>query len=211
MPLRSRCTQLTPQVGRCRARSCDVIRCRPSSAVVGWCQPDANRSLFALPSPSVRRQRGRATGHAGELLRRSHAPEPQNRPLASSERQVRVLCAIVEQPSHFSVIAAAEVLECGTVGPEAVVTMLSGVPCRFIDFLRNFRAALRSRVVVTKLSRTSRSSCPSNRIHSRCELSTVRVLQQRPVESTDRPLPCRPMPCAQDCAESASQRATADR
>ena len=37
------------------------------------------------------------------------------------------------------------------------VTMTSGRPCRFINFFRNFSAALRSRVFVTTLSSTSPS------------------------------------------------------
>ena len=42
----------------------------------------------------------------GELLQRSHAPEPQHRPFASSERQVRVFGPIVEPAPHLTIVTA---------------------------------------------------------------------------------------------------------
>jgi hypothetical protein len=47
-------------------------------------------------------------------------PEPQHRSLSSSERQVRVLSAVVEPGSHLAVIAAAEFLQGSTIGPKSI-------------------------------------------------------------------------------------------
>ena len=56
----------------------------------------------------------------GELLQCSHPPEPQHRPLASSERQVGVFRSVVEPPTHLAIVTATEVLQRGTIGSQAV-------------------------------------------------------------------------------------------
>jgi hypothetical protein len=54
-----------------------------------------------------------------ELLQRSHAPEPQYRPLSWLECQVRVIASVVEPASHLAVITVAKVLVEQHLGIEA--------------------------------------------------------------------------------------------
>ncbi len=52
-----------------------------------------------------------------KLLRGSRPPEPQHRPLASSERQVRVRRRMVEAETGFQSIGSTERLQGGPMGP----------------------------------------------------------------------------------------------
>src|SRR6056297_880336 len=56
----------------------------------------------------------------GEFLQTSHAPEPEHRPLPSSERQVRVLRSVVRPASGFLPIRRTQVLQRRAVGAQLV-------------------------------------------------------------------------------------------
>ncbi len=56
----------------------------------------------------------------GELLQTSHAPEPLHGAFSSSERQVRILNAVVEPPARPLFFSSAELSERGYVGGEAI-------------------------------------------------------------------------------------------
>ena len=85
----------------------------------------------------------------GELLQCLHLSEPEHCSLASSERQVAVLSAIVEPSAHLAAVEIAKVAHCGGVGPEAVsddgfgaavalqCPLHEGESRRFVTFLRD--------------------------------------------------------------------------
>ena len=56
----------------------------------------------------------------GELLQRLHLPEPQHRPLSSSERQVAVLDPVVGPATHLLPITAAQLIHGRAVAAQAV-------------------------------------------------------------------------------------------
>lgn len=58
--------------------------------------------------------------YSRELLQRLHAPKPQHRTLSSSEREVRVFRPVVEPAPHLAIISAAQILERGAIGPQAI-------------------------------------------------------------------------------------------
>lgn len=62
-------------------------------------------------------QRG---GHRGEFLQRFHPPEPQHRPLSSSEWKMRVLDPVVHPATHLAAITVAEFAHRGGVLSESV-------------------------------------------------------------------------------------------
>ena len=76
-----------------------------------------------------------------EFLQTSHAPEPEHGSLSSSKWKVKILSPIVEPAARLLPVRVADDFHRGT--------MVCGWPYRFIDFLRNFNAALRSRRFVT--------------------------------------------------------------
>jgi hypothetical protein len=94
---------------------------------------------------------------SNEFLQGLHAPEADHCPLSSSEWLMRILGPIVEPEASFLFVGAANDLHSRTVGSQFVGHEDLRLQCRFIVFLRNFSAALRSRRFVTKLSRTSPS------------------------------------------------------
>jgi len=74
-----------------------------------------------------------------EFLQTSETAEPLHRPLPPSERQVRILGAVVAPASHLTVIAAAEVLQCRAIGPEAIGDDDLGTAMSFHRFLQELQ------------------------------------------------------------------------
>ena len=56
----------------------------------------------------------------GVLLQSAHAPKPEHRPLPSSERQVRILHAIVQPASGLLPVGFTEIPQSRTEGPKLV-------------------------------------------------------------------------------------------
>jgi len=45
----------------------------------------------------------------GELLKTSHSPEAEHRPLSSSEREVRVFCSVIEMATDLLAVNVSDV------------------------------------------------------------------------------------------------------
>ena len=58
--------------------------------------------------------------NGGEFLKTSHAPETKHPPLSSSERQVRILCPIVQPAAGFLTIRRPDFLQSRTIGAQLV-------------------------------------------------------------------------------------------
>lgn len=100
-PVRS----VRPQEGRATLR---VRRCRSSCRRAGL--RDGTPSESGCGPRRV----------LGRLLQRSHTPEPQHRPLASSERQGRVLGPVVHPPANLTVITSDQLVDRATVRSQPI-------------------------------------------------------------------------------------------
>ena len=51
----------------------------------------------------------------GKFLKTSHPPEPEHRPLTSSERLMRILGAVVKPAANFPLVDGTDCLQGGTI------------------------------------------------------------------------------------------------
>src|SRR6056297_2243372 len=78
----------------------------------------------------------------GEFLKTSHPPEPEHRPLPSSERQMRILCPVVQPATRLLPICHTKVLHGRAVGAQLIrhVAIARTMPAH--RFLEEFQCGL---------------------------------------------------------------------
>lgn len=99
-PFMSGCTELTPLGESCGTVDLEVV--------------PAGEAAFLVEVVMDRGVDG------GEFLQGSTAPEPEHRPLPSSEWQVRVLCSMVHPATGFLPVRRTKLLQRGAIRPQLV-------------------------------------------------------------------------------------------